>query len=175
MTLLLAGGLRNRRSSCAPSGLEDSRFGGVGTNPADGLDGSEREHVGQDARRPRPTILGSEPRRFEGFEPNRELKHFRAATKLRQGILLGSGDTVRSAGQMGRSVTAAFLAGARFRSSPRARDGDRRCATTDSAASNAVEFPQRMLPFNPPWTANTQSTKVCATRRSVGRCRPLHT
>jgi len=101
---LPAGGLRNRRTSVAAPGSEDSRASGLGADPANGLECAKRKHARTNPGPKGETVLRSESCSIRQVEGVRGKTSATARTKLlrSEGILLGSGDCLRPASPLDR-------------------------------------------------------------------------
>jgi len=108
---LPAGGLRNRRTSVAAPGSEDSRASGLGADPANGLECAKRKHARTNPGPKGETVLRSESCSFRQVERACRKTSSAARTELlrSEGILLGRGDSLRTSSSLGRCTRVKIL------------------------------------------------------------------
>ena len=140
MTILSAGGLRNRTTYCPASGMESARAGCMGANSGDRLASAERKRIEQDAGRPGRAILGPETchiRRPDAI--GRAIARCSPAPPQRE-ILLGPGHHLWATWQMGECSIPFLLGRASLSSNSRHQNG-----SGWVAPSNALEGDEKKL------------------------------
>jgi hypothetical protein len=110
MSNLPAGGLRSPRIIVAAPG-EDARASGLGTDPANGLEFTQRQYARPNTRRTGKTVLRSESRSIRQVErgPGKTSGAAGAEVLRSEGILLGSSDSLRTRSPLDRCALVNIL------------------------------------------------------------------